>query len=150
MEFSRQTCCSVAKSRMTIWDPMSCSTPGFRVLHHLLEFARTHAHWVCDAIQPSHPVIPFSSCPLSFPASGSFPMSRLFISGSQSIGVSISALVLPINIQGWFPLGLTGLILECKPFPSPGNRTQVSYIGRQILYHLSHQGSLQNILSVII
>ena len=58
----------------------------------------------------SSSVTPFSSCPQSFPASGSFPMSRLFASGGQSIGASASASVLPINIQGWFPLGLSGLI----------------------------------------
>ena len=52
----------------------------------------------------------FSSCPQSFPASGSFPMSRLFTSGGQSIGGSALASVLPVNIQGWFSLGLTGLI----------------------------------------
>ena len=64
-----------------------------------------------DAIQPSSSsVVPFSSCPQSFPASGSFPMSRLFASGGQSIGASASASVLPMNIQGWCPLGLTGLI----------------------------------------
>ena len=51
-----------------------------------------------------------SSCPQSFPASGSFPMSRLFTAGGQSIGASASASVLPMSIQGWFPLGLTGLI----------------------------------------
>ena len=55
-------------------------------------------------------VIPFSSCLQSFPASRSFPMSLFFTSGGQSIGVSASASVLPMNIQGWFPLGLTGLI----------------------------------------
>ena len=55
-------------------------------------------------------VIPFSSCLQSFPASGSFPMSRFFESGGQSIGVSASASVLPMNIQDWFPLGLTGWI----------------------------------------
>ena len=53
---------------------------------------------------------PFSSCPQSFPASGSFPVSWLFSSDGQSIGTSASASVLPINIQGWFPLGLTSLI----------------------------------------
>ena len=52
----------------------------------------------------------FSSCPQSFPASGSFPMSQLTASGSLSIGASASASVLPVSIQGWFPLGLTGLI----------------------------------------
>ena len=58
----------------------------------------------------SSPVIPFSSCLQSFPASGAFPMSWLFELGGQSIGASSSSWVLPINIQGWFPLGLIGLI----------------------------------------
>ena len=65
-------------------------------------------------IQPSHPLPPpFSSCPQSFPAAESFPMSQLFTSGGQSIGASAS--VLPVNIQDWFPLGLTSLIslLSC-------------------------------------
>ena len=59
-------------------------------------------------------VVPFSSCLQSFPASGSFPMSQFFTWGGQNIGVSASASVLPMNIQDWFPLGLTGLILESK------------------------------------
>ena len=88
---------------------MDCSTPGFLVYHQLLELAQTHVYWVGDAIQPSHPVCPFS-CPQSFPASGYFPMNQLFTSGGQSIGASASASVLPMNIQGWFPLGLTDLI----------------------------------------
>ena len=65
--------------------------------------------WWCRPTISSS-VIPFSFYPQSFPASGSFPMSRLFTSGSQSIGASVSASVHPMNIQGWFPLGLTGLI----------------------------------------
>ena len=69
----------------------------------------------CPLSQWCHPtilssVIPFSSCLQSFPASGSFPISPFFTSGGQSIGVSASASVLPMNIQYWFPLGLTGLI----------------------------------------
>ena len=69
----------------------------------------------CPLRQWCHPtisssVIPFSSHLQSFPASGSFPMSQLFASGGQSTGVSASASVLPINIQDWFPLGLTGWI----------------------------------------
>ena len=52
----------------------------------------------------------FSSCPQSFPAPGSFSMSQLFISGGQSIEASASASVLPMNTQGWFPLGLAGLV----------------------------------------
>ena len=58
----------------------------------------------------SSTLIPFSSCLQSFPASGSFPMSQFFPSGGQSIGASVSTSVLPMNIQGWFCLGLTGLI----------------------------------------
>ena len=61
----------------------------------------------------SHLILCFSSfCLQSFPASGSFPMNQLFTSGGQSIGVSVSALVLPLSIQSWFPLGLIGLIQE--------------------------------------
>ena len=58
----------------------------------------------------SSSIVPLSSCLQSFPASGSFPMSWLFTSGGQSIGASALASVLPVNIQGWFLLGLTGLI----------------------------------------
>ena len=64
--------------------------------------------WCHPAISPS--VIPFSSCPQSPPASGSFPMSQLFTSGGQSIGVSASTSVLPMNTQDWSPLGWTGWI----------------------------------------
>ena len=65
-------------SRVWLCKPMNCSMPGFSVLHSLPEFAQTHVHWVCDAIQPSQP--PFS-CPQSFLVLGSFPMSHLFTSG---------------------------------------------------------------------
>ena len=64
----------------------------------------------------SFSVVPFSSCLQSFSASGSFPMSQFFPSCSQSIGASASASVLPMNIQDWFPLGLTG----CPSLPSKG------------------------------
>ena len=64
------------------------------------------SQWCHPAISSS--VITFSSCPQSFPASESFPMSQLFTSGGQSFGVSTSASVLSMNIQGWFPLGWTG------------------------------------------
>ena len=63
--------------------------------------------WWCHPTISSS-VIPFSSCLQSFPASGSFPVSQLFASHGQSVGVSASVSVLPMNIQGWFPLGLTG------------------------------------------
>ena len=83
------------------------SMPDFPVFHHILELAQIYVHWVGDVIQPSYPVITFS-CLQSFPASGSLQMSWLFATGGQSIGASAS--VLPMNIQDWFPLGLTGLI----------------------------------------
>ena len=70
---------SVAQSCLTLCDPMNCSTPGLPVHHQLLEFAQIHVHRVSDAIQPSHPLSSFSSCPQSFPASESFPMSQLFV-----------------------------------------------------------------------
>ena len=66
------------------------------------------SQWCHPAISSS--VVPFSSCPQSFPASGSFQMSQFLVSGGQSIGVSASASVLPVNIQNWFHLGWTGLI----------------------------------------
>ena len=103
-------CCSVTQSCPTHWDPVDCSTPAFPVLHCLLEFAQTHVHWINDAIQPSHPVIPFSSCLQTFPASGSFPMSRLFEWGGQSTGVSALASFLPKKSQGWSPSEWTGWI----------------------------------------
>ena len=69
----------------------------------------------CPSSRWCHPdisssVVPFSSCPQSLPASGSFPISQLFAWGSQSIGVSASASVLPMNIHNWFPLGWTDWI----------------------------------------
>ena len=79
-----------------------------------------------ESVMPSNHLIlclPLSSCLQSFPASGSFPVSWLFISGGQSIGASASASVLPKNIQGWFPLGLTGLI----PLLSKGYVVGVSF-----------------------
>ena len=89
---------------------MDCSMPGFPVLHYLLGFAQILVHWVSDIsyLTISFSATLFSFCLQSFPASGSFPMSRLFSSGGQSIGASASASasVLPMNSQEWFPLGL--------------------------------------------
>ena len=94
---------------------MDCSTPGFPVLHCLLEFAQTQVRWVW-----CHPTNSFSAAPFfclpSFPASGSFLLNGLFTSGGQNIGAAASISVLPMNIQDWFPLGLTGLILQSKGF----------------------------------
>ena len=105
--------CSFPQSCLTLAISMHCSTLGFQVLHHIPEFAQTHAHWISDAIQPSHPLSLPSPPNLNLsqhPASGSFPMSQLFASGGQSIGASASASVLPMSLQDWLPLELTGLI----------------------------------------
>ena len=89
---------SVAQACLTICDHINCSMPGLPVHHQLLEFTHTHVHRVRDAIQPSHPlVVPISSRLQSFPASGSFPTSHLLVSGGQSIGVSASTSVPPMN-----------------------------------------------------
>ena len=69
---------SVAQLCLTLRDLMNCSTPSLPLHYQLPEFTETHVHRVGDAIQPSHPVVPFSSCPQSLPASQSFPMSQLF------------------------------------------------------------------------
>ena len=91
---------SVAQSCLTLSDPMDCSTPGLPVHHQHLEFTQTQCSWSrrCHPTISSS-VIPFSSHPQSFPASGSFQMSQFFTSGGQNIGVSASASVLPMNIQ---------------------------------------------------
>ena len=97
---------SVTQSCPTLCNPMNCSTPDLPVHHQLPESTQTHVHWVGGAIQPSHP----PSSPQSFPASGSFQMSQLFTSCGQSIGVSASTSVLPVNTQDWYPLGWSGWI----------------------------------------
>ena len=81
-----------------------CPSPTPRVYSNLCPLSR----WCHPTISSS--VVPFSCCLQSFPASGSFPMSQFFTSGGQSIGISASTLVLPMNIQDWFPLGWTGQI----------------------------------------
>ena len=83
---------------------LPCPSPSPRVYSNSCSLSQ----WCHPTISSS--AITFSSCLLSFPASGSFPMSQLFTSGGLSIGASASASVLPMNIQGWFPLALTGLI----------------------------------------
>ena len=101
---------SAAQSFLTLCDPMDCSMPGLPVHHQLPQFTQTHVHWVWCHPTISSSVIPFSSCLLSVLASGSFPISQFFASGGQSIGASVSASVLPMNIQDWFPLKWTGWI----------------------------------------
>ena len=105
--------CRIAKSRVVVvqslcrvslCDPKDCNTIAPGVCSNSCPVSR----WCNLTISSS--VAPFSSCPQSSPASGSLPMSGLFASGGQTIGASASATILPVNTQGWFPLGLTGLI----------------------------------------
>ena len=101
---------SVTQLCLSLCDPIDCCTPGLLVHHQLPEFTKT-----CPLSQWCHPtissyVVPSSSHLQSFSASGSFPMSQVFASGGQSIGVSASVSVLLKNIQDWFPLGWTGWI----------------------------------------
>ena len=108
--------CSVAKSCPTLCSPMNCSTASFSVLEEfglfcpisqsLLKFMSIESVMLSISSSPAL----FSFCLQSFPASRSFPVSWLFASGGQSIGASALASFLPVNIQGWFPLGLISLI----------------------------------------
>ena len=104
-------CCSVAKSCLTVCNPMDCSMPGSSALHYLPEVCSSSCplNWWCY-LTISSSATSFSGCLQSFPASGSFPMSQLFASGGQSIAASALAPVLPVTIQGLFPLVLTDLL----------------------------------------
>ena len=96
-------------------DAMDYSMSGFPVTS-LSPRAQIQVHWVGDAIQPSHPLS--SPSPPAFNLSQNQAGNQLFASGGQRIGASASASVLPMNIQGWFPLGLTALIsLQSKGLP---------------------------------
>ena len=108
IECSVQFSCSVVSDSLRPYEPQHarppCSSPTPRVHTNSCPSSR----WCYPTISSS--VVSFSSCPQSLPASGSFPMSQLFASDSQSIGVSASTSVLPVNTQDWSPLGWTGWI----------------------------------------
>ena len=119
-------CCSIAHVYPTFCDSMDCSIPGFPVLHYLpVCWNSCPLSWWCHPTSSSS-VIPFSSCPQSFPASGSFPESQLFASSGQSIEASASASFFPMNIQVWFPLGWAGWIsLQSKGLSRVSSDTTV-------------------------
>ena len=118
---------------------MDCSTAGFPVVHYLPELLELMS---IESVVPFNHLNlchPFSFCLQAFPASRSLPMSQLFASGGQSIGASASASasVLPMNIQVWFPLRLTGFIsLLSKGFSRVFSRTQFKSINSLVLYFL--------------
>ena len=107
---SVQFSCSVVSDSLRSHEPQHarppCLSPTARVCPNPCPLSRWHHPTISSS------VVPFSSCPQSFPASGSFPLTWLFTSDSQSIGASVS--VLPMNIQDWFPLGLT-VWSPCSP-----------------------------------
>ena len=121
---------------------MNCSTPGFPVLHYLPDFAQVHVHWchLTLSVMPSNLLILLPPSPPTFSLyqHQSFPMSWLFLSGDQNIGVSASASVLPMNMQGWFPLGLTDLIsFPSKGFPNVFSSTTIQkhpFLALSLLY----------------
>ena len=104
------SCSSVAKLCLTLCYPLDCSTrlPCPPLSPRDYPNSCPLSLWCHPAISSS--VTPFSSCPQSFPASGSFPVSWLFGSGGQSTGTSASARVFIMILRGWFPFGMTGLI----------------------------------------
>ena len=99
---------SVTQSCLPFCNPMDCSTPGLPVHHQLPEFTQTHVHRVGDAIQPSHPLS--SPSPPTFYLSQHQGLFQKWVTSSHQVAKVFTASVLPINIQGWFHLGWTGLI----------------------------------------
>ena len=103
--------CSVTKSCLTLCNAMNCNTPDFPVLHYLLEFAQIQVHWIGDAIQPSHPLLPPSPLVLNLSQhQGLFQWVNSSHQVAKVLELQLQHQVLPMNIQGWFPLELTGLI----------------------------------------
>ena len=124
---------SVTQLCPTLCDPMNHSMPGLPVHHQLPESTQTHVHWINDAIQPSYP--------LSSPSPPALNPSQhqgkvAFAWGGQIIGVSASASVLPVNAQGWSPLGRTGWIsLQSKGLSRVVSNTTVQkypFFGTQL------------------
>ena len=119
-------CCSVTKPCLTLWSHglqqarLLCPPLSPGVCSNSRPLSR------CCYLTMSSSAAPYSFCLQSFPASGSFPMSQFFTLGDQSIRASASASVFPMNIQDWFPLGLTGLIsLQSQGFPRAFSNTTV-------------------------
>ena len=132
---------SVARSCPTLCDPMNLSTPGLSVHHQLPESTQTHIHWVGDAIQPFHPLASPSHPALNLSSIRVFSNKSLFASGGQSIGVSASTSVLPMNTLDWSSLERTGWIsLQSKGLSRVFSYTTVQkhqFFGAQLsLYQL--------------
>ena len=131
---SVQFSCSVMSNSLRPHEPQHtrppCPSPTPRIHPNPCPLSQWHHPTISSS------VIPFSSCPQSFPASGSFQMSQLFTSGGQSIGASASTSVLPMNTQDWSPLGWTGWIsLQSKGLSRVFSNTTVQkhqFFGTQL------------------
>ena len=132
--FSAQFSCSVVTNSLQPHEPQHARPPCPSPTPKVYPNPRPMSWWCHPTISSS--VIPFSSCPQSFPASGSFQMSHLFTSGGQSTGVSASASVLPMNTQDWSPSGWTGWIsLQSKGLSRVFSNTTVQkhqFFGAQL------------------
>ena len=151
--FPNAVCCAIVncpfvlfflfttESCLILCNPRNYSTPGFPVLHYFPEFAQTHVHWVSDAIQPSHPLLP------PFPSALDLPLHQGLFQWVSSLhqevlsiraSASASASSLPMNIQGWLPSGLTGFIsLQSKGLSRAFSSTTVrnyQFFGISLLY----------------
>ena len=128
VQFSRSVVSDSLQSHESKHARPPCPSPTPRVHSN----SRPLSQWCHPAISSS--VLSFSSCPQSFPASGSFQMSQLLASGGQNIGISASASVLPMNIQVWFPLGWTGWIsLQSKELSRVFSSTTIWSINSLVL-----------------
>ena len=127
---------SVAQSCPTLCDPLNHSMPGLPVHHQLPEFTQTHVHWVGDAIQPSHPLSPSPPALSLSQHRGLFQWVSFSHQVAEVLGVSASASVLPVNTQGWSPLGWTGWIsLQSKGLSRVFSNTTVQkhqFLGAQL------------------
>ena len=136
------SCCSVTKSCPTLCNAMNHSTPGFPVLHYVLAFAQIHS---IELVMLSNHLIlccPFLLLPSIFLASRSFPVSRLYASGGQTTGASASESVIPMNIQGWFPLEFIDWSLHPRDSqessPIPQFKSINPWHSAFFMVHLSH------------
>ena len=131
---SVQFSCSVVSDSLRPHEPQHARPPGPSPTPGVHPNPCSSSRWCHPTILSS--VVPFSSCPQSFPASGSFPVSQLFASGDQSIGVSAPISVLPMNTQDWSPLGWTGRIsLQSKRLSRVFSNTTVQkhqFFGTQL------------------
>ena len=137
-------------SRVRLCDPMDFSTPGLPVHHQLLELAQIHVNWVGDAIQLSHPLLSPSPPALSLSQYQGLFQESVLCTGWPKYWSSSFSISVPMNIQGWFPLGLTGWIaLQSKELSRVFSNTTVqkhqffsSQLSLQSNSHI-HTGLLQ-------